>query len=225
MWVVRVTFSLREETSQMKRFLLAAAVLAWVAGAAFAGSVCPAGSGANPFPHSPDNAATGCNVVITIAANGSVTTVVTDTTAYENSEDVLVGVVNNSASSVASLALTGSGVFGFEGDGICIYTFVGSGYCTASQIAGTDPGDYQGPTSTFAITDASTGTVNFAPAIPANGGMSYFSLEGAPTASLGVVVGPGGGTPSAPAPSSITLLAVGFAVILLIQFRRKFARA
>jgi hypothetical protein len=138
---------------------------------------------------------------------------------------VLVGVVNNSASTVSSLALTGSDIFGFDGDGICTFTFVGSGYCTASQTAGTDPGDYQGPTSTFAITNANSGTVNFSPAIAASGGTSYFSLEGAPTASLGVVVGTGGGTTSTPAPSSITLLGVGFAVILLIQARRKFARA
>jgi len=209
----------------MKRFLLVAAVLAWVASAAFAGSVCPAGSGATAFPHSPDNAATGCNVVITIAANGSVSAAVTDSTPYEESEDVLVGVVNNSASTVSSLALTGSDIFGFDGDGICTFTFVGSGYCTASQTAGTEPGDYQGPTSTFTITNANSGTVNFSPAIAASGGTSYFSLEGAPTASLGVVVGTGGGTTSTPAPSSITLLGVGFAVILLIQARRKFARA
>jgi len=39
---------------------------------------------------------------------------------------VLVGVVNNSASTVSSLALTGSDIFGFDGDGICTFTFVGS---------------------------------------------------------------------------------------------------
>ena len=207
----------------MKRFLLVAAVLAWVASAAFAGSVCPAGSGATAFPQSPDNAATGCNVVITIAANGSVSAAVTDSTPYEESEDVLVGVVNNSASTVSSLALTGSDIFGFDGDGICTFTFVGSGYCTGTTYT-SDPGDYYGPTSTFTVTDASTGTVNFSPAIAAGGGSSYFSLEGAPTASIGVVVGTGGGG-AVPAPSSITLLAVGFALVLLIQAGRKLARA
>ena len=209
----------------MKRFLLVAAVFAWVASAAFAGSVCPPAAGSN-FPHPPDPLATGCNVVITIAANGTVSTAVTDSTPYELSEDVLVGVVNNGSSTVSSLALTGSGIFGFDGDGICTFTFVGSSYCTPAQILGTDPGDYAGPTTTFALTNANSGTVSFSPAIPASGGTTYFSLEGTPTASLGVVVstGPGGGG-AVPAPSSITLLGVGFAVILLIQARRKFARA
>jgi opacity protein-like surface antigen len=209
----------------MKRFLLVAAVFAWVASAAFAGSVCPPAAGSN-FPHPPDPLATGCNVVITIAVGGGVSTVVTDSTPYENSEDVLVGVVNNSASTVSSLALTGSGVFGFDGDGICTFTFVGSSYCTAAQQAGTDPADYAGPTTTFAITNANTGTVSFSPAVPASGGTTYFSLEGQPSASLGVVVstGPGGGG-AVPAPSSITLLGIGFAVVLLIQAKRKFARA
>jgi len=39
---------------------------------AMAGTVCPAGAGANPFVHSPDSAATGCNVIITVAASGTV---------------------------------------------------------------------------------------------------------------------------------------------------------
>src|ERR1039457_4496202 len=108
---------------------------------AWAGSICPAGNGANPFTHSPDAAATGCNVVITINADRTTTVTITDATAYENSEDVLVGVKNNSSSSLPSFSLTGSGIFGLEGDGICIYTFVGSSYCTASQIERPAHGD------------------------------------------------------------------------------------
>lgn len=208
----------------MKRFLLVAAVLGLAAGVSFAGSICPAGSGGNPFPHSPDNANTGCNTVITINANGSVTTTVPDSNPYEQSEDVLVGVKNNSSTAVGSLTLSGSGIFGFDGDGICTFTFVGSGYCSASQISGTDPGDYQGPTSTFSnFSTGNSGTVNFSPAIAANGGSTYFSLEGIPTANLTVSVG-GGPQSAVPAPSSITLLAVGFAVVLLIQAKRKFVR-
>ena len=208
----------------MKRLLLVAAVLTWVASVALAGSICPAGTGANPFPHNPDNAATGCNVVITINANGSVTTTVTDATPYENSEDVLVGVVNNSSTPVGSLTLMGSAssaIFGLEMDGICTFTFVGSGYCNASQINGIDPQDYYGPTSTFTgiSSNKQNGTVNFNPPVPA-GGSSYFSLEGVPSASLGVIVGP-----PVPAPRSVTLLCIGLAVVLLYQARRKFQRA
>jgi hypothetical protein len=207
----------------MKRLLLVAAVLTWVASVALAGSICPAGTGAKPFSHNPDNAATGCNVVITINANGSVTTTVTDPTPYESSDDTLVGVVNNSSTPVGSLTLMGSAssaIFGLEMDGICTFTFVGSGYCNASQIAGTDPQDYYGPTSTFTISNTQNGTVNFNPPVPA-GGTTYFSLEGVPSASLGVIVGP----PTVPAPRSVTLLCIGLAVVLLYQARRKFLRA
>jgi hypothetical protein len=160
----------------------------------WAGTVCPQGNGANPFPHSPDAGATGCNVVITINANGTTSVVVKDATPYENSEDVLVGVVNNSASAVPSINLSGSGIFGLEGDGICIYTFVGSSYCTPSQVAGTDPGDYYGPNTTFTITDANTGRVNFTTPL-ATGGSTYFSLEGVPSANLIITVGPPVTTP------------------------------
>ncbi len=176
----------------MKKLMFAAAMLTLGSMATWAGSICPAGNGAKPFPYSPDPSATGCNVVITVAANGSISVALLDSNAYENSEDVLVGVQNNSATPVSSLNLSGSGIFGFESDGICIYTFVGSSYCTASQIGGGDPGDYAGPTSTFTnYSSGNSGTVLFNPAIPA-GGSTYFSLEGAPTASLVATVGPSG---------------------------------
>jgi hypothetical protein len=178
---------------------------------AWAGSICPAGNGGNPFPHSPDAAGTGCNVVITINADRTSTVTILDTTAYENSEDVLVGVKNNSSSSVPSFSLTGSGIFGLEGDGICIYTFVGSSYCTASQIAGTDPGDYYGPNTTFVITNASTGTVNFTAPIPA-GGSDYFSLEGVPSVNLVVSVAPS--TTTTPTAAGVPALSV-WAILLL----------
>jgi hypothetical protein len=206
------------------KILFGTLFVAFGASFAMAGTICPAGSGSNPFLHSPDSAATGCNVVITIAANGSVSTAVTDSNPYEVSEDVLVGVLNNSTSTVSSLALTGAGIFGFDGDGICTFTFVGSTYCNSSQTSGTDPGDYQGPTSTFAnYTSGNSGTVLFSPAIAANGGSSYFSLEGVPTANLGVTVGTGGGTPTTPAPSSLLLLGIGFAGLAAWQLGRRFA--
>ena len=189
-----------------------------------AGSICPGATTGTNFTHPPDPTATGCNVVITIAANGSVSTVVTDPSPYEGSEDVIIGVKNNSTSAVGSVALTSSsGVFGFEGDGICTFTFPGSTYCSASAIAGTDPQDYQGPTSTFTnITGGgNNGTVVFNPSIAANGGSTYFSLEGVPTASLGVTVG--GGTPTTPAPSSLILLGLGFAGLAAWQLGRRVA--
>jgi hypothetical protein len=196
-----------------------------VVGSAFAlaGTICPAAGAGGTLPYSPDNAATGCNVVITIPASGSISIVIKDSNPYENSEDALIGVVNNSASPVGSLNLSGSGIFGFEGDGICAYTFVGSGFCAGTYYK-SDPGDYAGPTSTFpgfSFSSPNTGTVAFSPAIPANGGTTFFSLEGVPTANVNVT--PGG--PSAtPAPSSILLMLTALAGVGLFFLSRRFAK-
>jgi hypothetical protein len=182
---------------------------------AWAGSICPGPSGSNPFTHVPDAAGTGCNVVLTINADRSTTVTVTDATPYEASEDVLVGVKNNSSSSVPSVSLTGSGIFGLEGDGICTFTFVGSSYCTAAQRAGTDPQDYYGPNTTFAISNGNTGTVNFTTPIPA-GGSDYFSLEGVPSANLAVTVGPPTTTPPSTTPAAVGAPALSVWAILLL---------
>jgi hypothetical protein len=202
--------------SLKKAFLVA------LCGGAFAvaGSVCPAAGGANPFLHAPDAANTGCNVVITIAAGGAITTAITDSTPYENSEDVIVGVKNNSSSPTSSLNITSTtGAFGFDGDGICTFTFTGSSYCSGTYYQ-SDPGDYAGPGVTFTnITGGgNNGTVNFSPAIPANGGTGYFSLEGLPSASLVVTTGPTG----SPAPPSLVLLLAALACMgLYFAFRKQ----
>jgi hypothetical protein len=208
----------------MKNFLLVGAMLTLGSAATWAGSICPAGTGANPFPHSPDSAATGCNVVLTISAGGAITATIPDSTPYEESEDILVGVVNNSSSSVTSLNLSGSNIFGFDGDGICTFTFVGSGYCNSSQTSGVDPGDYAGPTSTFTnYSSGDTGTVNFSPGIAANGGTTYFSLEGVPSSTLtGTVGSTGPSTPTGPiAAPALSTFGMGLLVLMLagLSFR------
>src|SRR5882724_4107449 len=62
-----------------------------------------------------------CNVVITFAADGSVSTAISNPNPYDGSEDTLVGVVNNSSSVITSVSLSSVslGLFGFDGDGIC----------------------------------------------------------------------------------------------------------
>jgi hypothetical protein len=181
----------------MKRCAWTLVLLASLSGLAFGGSICPGAPTGTTFPHPPDPSGTGCNVVITIAANGTASLAITDSVPYENAEDIIVGVVNNSASPVGSLSLTGTDIFGFEGDGICVYNFPGNGYCSAAAKAGTDPQDYQGPTSTFTHSNNNSGTVNFSPSIAANGGTTYFSLEGVPTDLNAIVgVGPGGPPPT-----------------------------
>jgi hypothetical protein len=208
----------------MRNFTLGLTLLMLGSCAAWAGTVCPGAATGTNFPHPPDPTATGCNVVITVNANGSTTVTAPDSTAYENSEDVIVGVVNNSSGTVSSLSLSGSGIFGFDGDGICTFTFAGSSYCTASQQAGTDPQDYQGPHNTFTVTNANTGTVNFSPAI-APGGTGYFSLEGTPATTIAATatVGPStGNTASVPALSNwgLALLMAMIAGLSMRMLRR-----
>ena len=197
--------------------LLSFALVALGTCAAWAGSICPAGTGALHIPYSPDAAATGCNVVSTINADRSATVTVTDPNPYEYSEDFLIGVVNNSSSSVSSITLSGTGIFDLDSDGICTFTFVGSGYCTPSQVAGTDPQDYYGPNTTFAITGVNSGTVNFTTPIAA-GGSAYFSLDGLPSASLVVNVA----TPGAPAATGAPALSV-WAMLVLASMLAGFA--
>jgi hypothetical protein len=202
----------------MKRTTLALILFLLGSCAAWAGSVCPAGTN---FSHNPDPTGTGCNVIITINASGPVTITIPDSSAYDGSDDMLVGVVNNSSGALSSMALTGTGIFGFELDGICTFTFVGStSFCTGLRLT-TDPYDYAGPTSSFTVTNNSSGTVNFSPSVPASGGTTYFSLEGAPTLSITVIPTTGPTTPTTvPALSTwgfvlLTVLLMGLSVRML----------
>lgn len=183
----------------------------------------------------------GCNVVITIAANGSVSTTVTNSNPYDGSDDTLVGVINNSSTPLSQLTVSGSAISDFEGDGICAFgaggiagdTFTSgsSAYCSASALGGTDPQDYQGPNQTF--TNFSSGnavTVVFSPAIAGGGGTNFFSLEEPPSNALTVTTPTGTPTPlptSTPAPASLILLATGIAAMglyYLIQRQRSLNR-
>jgi hypothetical protein len=147
---------------------------------ASAGTICPGPTAGNPFAHTPDSLATGCNVLITINPDLSVTTTIKDVTPYDpGPDDALVGVLNKSTASIVGLNLTGSGIFALDGDGVCTFTFTGDSYCSKSQTGGTDPQDYFGPTSTFSITNPNTGIVNFTSSIPGSGS-AFFSLEGTP---------------------------------------------
>jgi hypothetical protein len=162
--------------------LLVSTMLIAASEVARAGTICPASTSPNPFLHDPDPSGTGCNVVITINPDRSATVSVNDPNPYDGQDDALIGVVNNSDLPLPSIYLNGVGIFGFDGDGICTFTFLGNNYC-GSAVTG-----YEGPTSSFSNINPtfSAGTVSFNPSLSGGGGVTYFSLEGLPSGNVGV---------------------------------------
>lgn len=125
-----------------------------------------------PFNQCPAiGADTSCGLLLVINPDGTVTAVDGGQPPYDNIEDTLIGVQNNSAVSVPSLTLNGPGAFGFDGDGICSNQFSGT---PAGCPFG--PTGYEGPHTSFTIVDNDNGTVNFAGGLAA-GASAYFSLE------------------------------------------------
>lgn len=182
----------------------------FVAGIALIGTPTAQASTYN-FPVTPNtgNDATygGANLVILFNANGSISTVVpTGATAnYDGSEDALIGVVNNTSHAITSFNITGSFIFGFDGDGIDTYNGDTSTF-TAPAAGNPDTTGYGGPNGYFTgINGAlSSGTVNFANGGIAAGGSDFFSLEEPiSTASLPVI------TTSTPEPASLAIIAIG----------------
>jgi hypothetical protein len=122
-----------------------------------------------------------------------------------------VGVVNHASGAVTSMSLTGSGIFGFDDDGLCLngggLTFSGNGYC--ATLPGGSSG-YEGPTSHFTVTNTSAGTVTFSPGIPPNG-TTFFGLEGAP-ASLSANIAVSTSATAVPTLSTFALVLTGLLI-------------
>ena len=166
-------------------------LLAGLAFVAFAWAGSPNASAAE-FPQCPavgDN--DGCAILIVINANGSVSILAAaapNNVPYDGADDTLIGLQNNSASSISSIDLSSATVpiFGFDGDGICDPnswpngggTFGAPAACPST--AGFGPTGYEGPGTSFSNIsgDEMSGRVNFSPAV---GGVA--SACGAPVAS------------------------------------------
>ncbi len=167
---------------------LAAVLLAVTATGALAAGTTP------PFTQCPNvYLDTGCQYLIDVTGGASAapqTTVYVDPNQplIDGTEDTLVGVQNDSSTSLSTLYIGVDGTadddFGFDGDGLCNASppvpagcpFGPTGY--EGQV-GTTPGQSE----TFTTTDATTddnGYITFNPSIPAGGGVAYFSLEGNP---------------------------------------------
>lgn len=162
-----------------------------------------------------------CNQIITIAADGSVSIAAANPFPYEGSEDQYIGVINNSATALSSLTLSGpADLFGFENDGIDLYGIPGN----SKDTSNIPDGGYGGPNAFFTAINSndSTGTVNFINAIAGNGGTGYFSLELSPSQGGFTVTGTGGGGVT-PEPGSLVLLGTGVAGLVGTLRRRLFA--
>jgi hypothetical protein len=153
---------------------------------------------------------TGCNVQFTI--NNNTVGIAAAVGNYDGTEDVEVGVTNNSSNMVSALTISGSWIFGFDGDGISTYTNI--------YVLG-DTSGYAGPGTSFSniSNNYSLGQVNFTGGL-APGASAYFSLEGAPgTASA--YSAHVGAVSAVPEPSTYAMLLAGLGLIGFIMYRSK----
>lgn len=163
---------------------------------------------------------TGCQVLITINAGGSLS-FQTDAgqPSYDPSgDDTLVGVLNSSGVPQQSISLTGSDIFDFDFDGACggpgTFTPEPPG-CSGPLLGFNAPTSYEGYDlngnfDSFTVYSLDSGTIIFANQLGVNDS-AFFSLQGAPGDINGVA------SRATPEPASIFLLGTGLLALFLIS--------
>src|SRR5436305_2552394 len=119
---------------KVKYYVMASAILS---------AAMLAGGSANAAPTSPCpniNGVTTCNVVITAGPGGSFVTTVPNPNPYDGSDDALVGIINNSGSTITQLSFIGSGngggLFAFDLDGLQSFNGAAGGAPDTSGYGG-----------------------------------------------------------------------------------------
>jgi hypothetical protein len=163
-----------------------------VAAAAFAlalgcgAAAVPADAATAPSPPftecPPIGASPSCEILLVVNADNSVSVLGDPSVGtFDGSDDTLVGIVNDSATAVNAVTVSGPGsdLSGFDGDGICSGDY---GSWNGSAQCPYGPTGYEGPGTSF-VTDPSlpdSAEVDFTGGL-APGASAYFSLEGALT--------------------------------------------
>jgi len=145
-----------------------------------------------------------CSLVITITGtSGNLVATLTGGNypyPYDGSDDILIGIQNNSSVAVGAIVLSAPLVgtdnpFQFDGDGPCdpLYNSTPYSWCPPGYpvVSGdTNPGGYEGPDNTFVgiSPDFTTGKILFTTPLPGspNGGVTpgastWFALDSTPT--------------------------------------------
>jgi hypothetical protein len=133
---------------------------------------------------------TSCQILLVRNANGGLESYVDPSQGtFEGKEDYLVGLQNNSGSTVSSVTLKGLDLFGFDEDGLCsgLNESGGVGFVAPPGECPFGETGYEGPNTSFSgyvhpdpLQDANEGTVNFAGTGVEPGQSAYFSLEAPP---------------------------------------------
>ena len=217
--------------ANLKKNLVASTVSSILLGVAGLG--VSSGALATNAPNAPcpnvGYATAGCDLIITLNANGTATvssgpSANLSNGTYDGSDDTLIGVVNNSNGTVNSIFLSSSSnsIFGFDRDGISANpnptsklpglvlpgdsgASHGSGYSGTDSMLGSY--DLKGPLNSFSSISSNymSGDVNFGSGLAA-GGSAFFSLE-EPLSTASFTATP----VSAPEPGSLAIFAAGLA--------------
>jgi hypothetical protein len=180
----------RPSVSKHGRKVMSLVAAVAIASLAFAGSAS-ASPPTPPFKQCPTvGFDTSCQILLVVNAHGGLESYVDPSQGpFEGKEDYLIGLQNNSASTVSSVPLKGLDLFGFDGDGLCSGLNESGEPGFAAPPAGCPFGEtgYEGPNTSFSgyihpdpEQDANEGTVNFLGGTVKPGQGAYFSLESPP---------------------------------------------